>query len=277
MKSFAGRVAAVTGAASGIGRALAIELVQRGADVALSDVDTDGLATTAAQCEGFGNKVSTRKLDVADREAVEAWATEVVDIHGRVNAIFNNAGVAVGSTVRAMSYDDLSWLMGVNFWGVIHGTMSFLPHLEAAGEGHIVNISSVFGLVSIPSQSAYNASKFAVRGFSDALRMELEIAGSPVSVTTVHPGGIRTNIARSARVNESVRNLSADPAKVGEEFDRLARTSPEAAARQILRAVNHNRRRVLVGPDAHVFDLAARLPSSVFQRLLIAGARRRIH
>lgn len=275
MKSFAGRVAAITGAGSGIGAALAVELVQRGAEVALSDVDAEGLAATVAACEGYGTKVSATRVDVADKAAVDQWAAEVVATHGRVNAIFNNAGVAVGSTVEAMSYDDIRWLMSINFWGVVHGTMAFLPHLTAAGEGHIVNVSSVFGLVSIPSQSAYNAAKFAVRGFTDALRMELELTNSPVSATTVHPGGIRTNIARNARINNSVRDVSADPDSVGVDFDKIARTTPQAAARQILTAVEHNRRRVLVGPDAHVIDAFSRLPSALVQRLLVGGARRR--
>ena len=145
-----------------------------------------------------------------------AWADQVVDDHGRVNLIFNNAGVALGATIEAMSYEDFEWLMNINFWGVVHGTKAFLPHLKAAGEGHIINVSSVFGLISVPSQSAYNAAKFAVRGFTDALRMELEIEKCGVSCTTVHPGGIKTNIARNARMDPSVADI-----------DRRHRTGPQ--------------------------------------------------
>ena len=155
-------------------------------------------------------KVTVAPVDVADRAAVFAWADRVVAEHGAVHLVVNNAGVGLGATVEAMSYEDFEWLMGINFWGVVHGTKAFLPHLAASGEGHIVNLSSVFGLISVPSQSAYNAAKFAVRGFTDALRMELEIAGSPVSCTTVHPGGVKTNIARNARIDASVADLTGD-------------------------------------------------------------------
>src|SRR3954469_19721045 len=194
MKAFQGRVAAITGAGSGIGRALARELAARGTHLALSDIDDVGLAETVTLCEGAGVKVTSQRVDVADRDAVYAWADQVVADHGTVNFIFNNAGVALGATVEAMSYTDFEWLMGINFWGVVHGTKAFLPHLRASGEGHVVNMSSVFGLISVPAQSAYNASKFAVRGFTDALRMELDAEGSAVSATTVHPGGVKTNI-----------------------------------------------------------------------------------
>ena len=274
VKSFEGRVAAVTGAGSGIGRALAVDLARRGAHLALSDIDEVGLAETVTQCEGAGVKVTSQRVDVADREAMFAWADQVVADHGKVNLIFNNAGVALGATIEAMSYDDFEWLMNINFWGVVHGTKAFLPHLKAAGEGHIVNLSSVFGLISIPSQSAYNAAKFGVRGFTDALRMELDIAKCGVSCTTVHPGGIKTNIARNARMDDSVSALagSADPAV---EFDKIAMTSPEKAARQILAAVRDNQRRALIGPDAKAIDLVARLPAGIYQRVLVFGARHR--
>ena len=154
------------------------------------------MAETVAQCGRYGNRITSQHLDVADRDAVYAWAERVVADHGSVNLIVNNAGVALGATVESMTYEDFEWLMNINFWGVVYGTKAFLPHLKASGEGHIVNLSSVFGLISVPSQAAYNAAKFAVRGFSDTLRMELEIEGAPVSVTTIHPGGIKTNIAR---------------------------------------------------------------------------------
>ncbi len=274
MKSFDGRVAAITGAGSGIGQALALELAHRRANLALSDVDTNGLAGTVERCRAMGVTVTSERVDVADRTAVETWAAQVVSDHGRVNVIVNNAGVALAATVETMSYDDLEWLMAIDFWGVVHGTKAFLPHLQASGEGHIVNVSSVFGLISVPTQSAYNAAKFAVRGFTDTLRMELEIAGSPVSATTVHPGGIKTSIARNARVDQSVADMTggADRARAG--FDRFAITSPEKAARQILAAVAQDRRRVLVGPDAKVIDLLARLPTGIYQRALVRGSRR---
>ena len=175
------------------------------------------------------------------------------------------AGVALAGTVADMTFDDFMWLTSINFLGVVHGTMAFLPHLKAAGEGHVVNISSVFGLISVPGQSAYNASKFAVLGFTDALRMELEAERCGVSATTVHPGGVKTNIAKSARG-------SAIPV----DFDKIAMTKPERAARQILTAVARNRRRVAVGPDAKAIDLVSRLPAGIYQRVLVAGARRRL-
>lgn len=273
MKDFNGRVAAITGAGSGIGRALAQELARRGAHLALSDIDEAGLAETVALCEGHAVKVTSQRLDVADRHAVYAWADQVVADHGKVNLIFNNAGVGLGATVEAMSHDDFDWLMSINFWGVVNGTKAFLPHLEAAGEGHVVNVSSVFGLISIPAQSAYNAAKFAVRGFTDALRMELEIKRSPVSCTTVHPGGIRTNIARNARMDDSAVVLSGGGDSAA-RFDKIARTSPAKAAHQILAAVEDNKRRALIGPDAKVLDFVSRLPAGLLQRVMVAGTRR---
>jgi butyryl-CoA dehydrogenase len=274
VKDLTGRVAAITGAGSGIGRALAAELARRGTHLALSDIDEAGLAETVARCEGAGVKVTSQRLDVADRAAVEAWADQVVDEHGRVNLIFNNAGVALGATIEGMSYEDFEWLMNINFWGVVHGTKAFLPHLKAAGEGHIVNLSSVFGLISVPSQSAYNAAKFGVRGFTDALRMELEIDPCGVSCTTVHPGGIKTNIARNARMDDSVAGMTGS-GDVGDQFEKIARTTPEQAAQQILAAVGRNQRRALIGPDATLLDLISRLPAGLYQRVLVLGAKRR--
>jgi len=275
VRDFTGKVAAITGAGSGIGRALAQELAGRGAHLALSDIDEVGLAETVGHCEGTGVKVTSQRLDVADRAAVHAWADQVVADHGAVHLVVNNAGVALGATIESMSYEDFEWLMDIDFWGVVHGTKAFLPHLKAAGEGHIVNLSSVFGLLSIPSQAAYNSAKFAVRGFTDALRMELAIEGSGVSCTTVHPGGIKTNIARSARLDDSVRALTGPVDDVGADFERIAMTTPEKAARQILAAVERDRRRALIGPDAKVLDLIARLPAGAYQRVLEVGARHR--
>jgi butyryl-CoA dehydrogenase len=275
MRDFNGRVAAITGAASGIGRALATDLAARGAHLALCDIDEVGLAETVTLCEGAGVKVTSQRLDVADRDAVFAWADQVVDDHGTANLVVNNAGVALAATIDSVSHADFEWLMDINFWGVVHGTTAFLPHLEASGEGHIVNLSSVFGLISVPAQSAYNAAKFGVRGFTDALRMELEIRGSCVSATTVHPGGIKTNIARNARMDPSVEVLAGSPQEARARFDKVAMTSPAKAAKQILAAVERDRRRALIGPDAKVLDLISRLPAGVYQRVVVAGAKRR--
>ena len=274
MRSFDGRVAAVTGAASGIGRELAVELAGRGCHLSLCDVDIPGLEDTVSRCEGRGVKVLAERVDVANRDAMFAWADRVATDHGRVNLVVNNAGVAVVATAEGASYEDFEWLMGINFWGVVHGTKAFLPHLKASGEGHIVNISSVFGLMAIPGQSVYNSAKFAVRGFTEALRMELEIERAPVSATVVHPGGIRTNIARNARMDPSMQMIGEDVEQARDQFHRIARTSPEKAARVILAAVEADRRRVLVGPDAKVLDLLSRLPSGLYQKVLVTGARR---
>jgi butyryl-CoA dehydrogenase len=274
MRDFNGRVAAITGAGSGIGRALANNLAKKGAELALCDIDEAGLAETVAQCEGRGVKVTSQRVDVADRAAVTAWADQVMVDHGKVNLVINNAGVALGATIESMSYEDFEWLMGINFWGVVYGTKAFLPHLKASGEGHIVNLSSVFGLISVPSQSAYNAAKFAVRGFTDTLRMELEIEGANVSATTIHPGGIKTNIAKNARMDASVAEVAGDPDKALKDFERMFITSPEKAARQILTAVQRDRRRALIGPDAKVIDLISRLPGTIYQNVMAKGAAR---
>jgi butyryl-CoA dehydrogenase len=274
MRDFDGKVVAITGAGSGIGRALAIEFARRRAEVALSDVDEVGLAETVGRCEGQGVKVTSERVDVADRAAVEAWAGRVVEAHGKVNVIVNNAGVAVAATIESVSYEDFEWLMNINFWGVVHGTKAFLPYLRASGEGHVVNISSVFGLISVPTQAVYNSAKFAVRGFTDALRMELEIEGAPVSCTTIHPGGIKTNIARNARLDQHLAEQAGGADQAVSGFDKIALTTPEKAARQIIAAVEKDRRRALIGPDAPVVDLVSRLPIGLYERLLVRGAKR---
>jgi len=267
MKSFENKVAAITGAASGIGRALAIELGRRGCHLALSDLNEQGMQETVDLAKVSGVRVTTQRLDVADRTAVHAWADRVVEDHGKANLIFNNAGVALSSTIEKMRYEDFEWLMGINFWGVVYGTKAFLPHLKASGEGHVVNISSVFGLAGIPSQAAYNSAKFAVRGFTECLRQELEIMKCGVSATSVHPGGIKTSIARSARVDPSIRDLGIDETKAGEKFEKAFITSSDKAARVILDGVRANKRRVLIGPDARVFDWMVRLLPSSYQEL----------
>ncbi|MCK5769134.1 SDR family NAD(P)-dependent oxidoreductase [Algiphilus sp.] len=268
MKHFDDRVAAVTGAASGIGRELAVALAGHGCHLAISDVNEAGLAETAALAQRAGAvRVTTQRLDVADREAVFAWADAVAAEHGQVNLIFNNAGVGLGATVEHMAIADFEWLMGINFWGVVHGTQAFLPHLRATGDGHVINISSLFGLLSVPSQSAYNAAKFAVRGFTESLRQELDMLDCGVSSTTVHPGGIKTAISRNARMDRSLRDLGMDEETAGRDFEKNFITSADKAARIILRAVRRDRRRVLVGPDAVLLDKVQRLFPTLYQRL----------
>ncbi len=256
MRTFAGKTAVITGAASGMGRALALDLAARGCNVALTDVNEVGLKQTAEDARTAGVEATAEVVDVADREAMHELADEVVRTHGQVDLVFNNAGVALSQTIEGSAYDDLDWIVGINFWGVVHGTKAFLPHLLERPEGHIVNTSSVFGLMAVPTQGAYNATKYAVRGFTDALRHELD--GTNVSVTVVHPGGIRTNIARNARIVESPTG-ERDAQKVVELFDRLTITSAEKAAATIIRAVQKRKPRLLIGPDAYVADAVTRL------------------
>ncbi len=272
MKTVQNKVAAITGAGSGIGQALAKLLSSNGCHVAISDINESGLELTRKACELHGVKVHSQRLDVADRNAVYSWAETVNNHFGKVNMIFNNAGVGLGATVEEMEYEDFDWLFNINFWGVVYGTKAFLPLIKSAGEGHIVNISSVFGIISVPTQSAYNASKFAVRGFTDALREELDIEQCGVSATTIHPGGIKTNIAKGARVKVDPKWLNGrDP---GKDFEKLALTTPEQAAKIIYNGMMKNKRRVLVGADAKVIEGMQRLAPGIYQRLLITGAKK---
>ena len=266
MKDFKNKVAAITGAGSGIGRALAINLAQQGCHLALSDVSAKGLEETAQMLQGYGVKVTTDILDVSDREAVYAWADKTAREHGKVNMIFNNAGVALSGTVGALSLEDYQWIMDINFNGVLYGTKAFLPHLKAAGEGHIINTSSIFGLASQPLMSGYNASKFAVRGLTESLRQDLEISRSPVSCSCVHPGGIKTNIAKSARMDASCAQVTGtSEEEATKEFEKLFITTPDKAAKTILNGVRKNSRRILIGPDARMFDLLVRMLPATYQ------------
>ena len=270
MQGFAGKVAVVTGAGSGIGQALAIELARSGAKLAISDVDVDGLAGTEERLKAIGAPVRTDRLDVTEREAFLAYADAVNDHFGTVNQIYNNAGIAFNGDVETSQFKDIERVMDVDFWGVVNGTKAFLPHLIASGDGHVVNVSSVFGLFSVPGQAAYNSAKFAVRGFTEALRQEMILARHPVKVTTVHPGGIKTNIVRNMTAVEGF-----DKDEMVQTFDkRLANTSPQKAARIILDGVRKNKARVLVGPDAKVLDIIVRLTGSGYQRLFSAVTAR---
>ena len=207
---------------------------------------------------------------MADRAAFEAYAEAVVAHFGRVNVVVNNAGVALAGDLLDLEYDDIDWIIGINFWGVVHGTKAFLPHLIASGEGHVVNISSLFGLISMPGQSMYNAAKYAVRGMTEALREEMLVAGHPVGVTSVHPGGIKTAIARNARVS-----AREDKTKTAELFDKkLARMTPEKAAQIIVRGITRNQARVLVGIDAHALHHLAKLTGSRYQDIIAKSAKK---
>ena len=262
MKTFDDKVVVITGAGSGIGRALALECARRGSLLAISDVDEAGLATTVDLVRNAGaREVHHARVDVSDRTAMATYAAEVATHFGRVNVVVNNAGVALAGDLTALDYDDMEWIVGINFWGVVHGTKEFLPHLVASGEGHLVTISSLFGLVSMPGQSMYNATKYAVRGLSEAVREEMLVAGHPVGVTVVHPGGIKTAIARNARMAEDEdKDASAD------FFDKkLARMTPDRAAEIIVGAVLKNRARCLVGLDAHALHHFAKLTGSRYQ------------
>jgi NADP-dependent 3-hydroxy acid dehydrogenase YdfG len=273
MRTLEDRVVVITGAGSGIGRALALQAAGGGALLALSDWDEDGLAETAAQVRAStGHEVRTDRLDVRDRQAMHDYAASVRTGFGRVNVVVNNAGVALHGDFEEVTYEDFEWVVDVDFWGVVQGTKEFLPHLIASGEGHVVNISSLVGLLGMPGQTAYNSAKFAVRGFSEALRQEMLVARHPVQVTCVHPGGIRTAIARNARAT-----ASHDRAEVARHFDtRLARTTPERAAEVIWAGVLAGRPRVLVGADAKLLDALVRLVGARYQRMFALAARRRL-
>jgi NAD(P)-dependent dehydrogenase (short-subunit alcohol dehydrogenase family) len=271
MKSLKDKVVVITGAGSGIGQALAVEAAKQGALLAISDVNEVGLAETASLATAAGSPdVQTAKLDVADRAAFQAYAADVVAHFGRVNLVVNNAGVALSGDFVDLTYTDIDWILGINLNGVIHGTKEFLPHLIASGDGHLVNISSLFGLVSMPGQSAYNATKYAVRGMTEAIREEMLASKTGVGVTVVHPGGIKTAIARNARVS-----AKEDATKTAELFDKyLARTTAESAAKQIFKAVKKDKARLLIGLDAHAVHNFGKFTGSRYQDLIALGSGR---
>jgi short-subunit dehydrogenase len=269
MKNFTDKVVVITGAGSGIGRALALQFAGRGAKLALSDINEAGLAETVDAVKGKGAEVKSDRLDVADRDAFEAYAAGVLAHFGGVNVVINNAGVALAGDLVDLEWSDIDWIIGINFWGVVHGTKFFLPALIESGDAHIVNISSLFGLVSMPGQSMYNAAKYAVRGMTEALREEMLIGRTGVGVTAVHPGGIKTAIARNARTS-----AKEDQAATAKFFDeKLAKTTPEKAAEVIIRGIEKKQARVLVGLDAHAVHNFGKFTGSRYQDLIALGAR----
>ncbi len=257
MKTLSDKVAAVTGAASGIGRALAVNLAAKGCHLALSDVNEQGLQETADLVADKNAKVTTHIVDVANREQVYQHAEDVINQHGRVNIIINNAGVAVGDLIECVSYEDFEWVVGINFWGVVYGTKAFLPHLKKEPEGHIVNISSINGIVPNPYNGPYCATKFAVKGFTETLSQELR--ETSVGVTSVHPGGIGTNIIRNARIRRHINPNKTHDDLVTIFDEKGVRNTPDFAARTIIFGIEKNKQRVLIGGDAKILDWMTRL------------------
>lgn len=274
MKNLQGQVVAISGAGSGIGRALAHEFARHGSRLSLSDINLEAANETAAQLQAKGVQVITQQVDVGSLEQVTAWAERTRSHFGRINVVVNNAGVALSGTVGSLAIKDYEWVMQINFWGVVYGSKVFLPHLEASGDGHIVNISSIFGISAQPLMSGYNASKYAVRGFTESLRQDLDLARSCVSASCVHPGGIQTNIAKTARVDASVAAATGkSEAEATREFERSFITTPAKAAQVIVNGVLHNQRRILIGPDARLLDWVVRLMPALYQRIFVAVVR----
>jgi len=263
MDGFAGKVAVVTGAGSGIGRALAVELARSNARLAISDFDAEGLAKTEKLIHKIGAEVRADRLDVTERAAFLTYADTVNEHFGEVNQVYNIAGIGFLGDIEVTPFKDIERVMDVDYWGVVNGTKAFLPHLIASGDGHVINMSSMFGLFGVPGQAAYNSAKFAVRGFTEALRQEMAVAGHPVGVTVVHPGYVKTAIARNAGHVEGIDKEAG--IKV---FNRVAITSAHRAARSILKGVRKNRGRVVVGLDGRVFDLLVRIFPAGYQRIL---------
>lgn len=270
-------VIVITGAASGIGRALAIRLARETiAGIAISDINAEGLKDTKKLINNPKLKITTHLVNVADEAEMRRFVEEVVENHGRVTHVINNAGVALGGTISDVSLDDLRWLIGINFWGVVHGTKLFLPLLEKEKSAHIVNFSSLFGIIAPPGQAAYAASKFAVRGFTEAIRHELE--GTNIAVSVVHPGGVKTNIANHARIGAGVTITEKELAERKEKMNRnLSRTTPEQAAEIIVKGIKTRSPRIVIGADARLLSVIARFfPRRYFSIInFISGGRLR--
>ena len=268
MTAIRGAAAAVTGAAGGIGRALALELAARGCDLALADRDEAGLAAVAAEIAKAGaTKVTVHGVDVGEPGQIEAFAQAAIAAHPGLNIVVNNAGVALMGMFHEVEQAQMEWLFNINFWGVVHGTRAFLPHLSRQREAHIVNLSSIFGIIAPPGQTAYAAAKFAVRGFSESLRHELQMAASPVRLSLVHPGGIATNIARNSRIGTGMTD-NARRAQSIERFDAVAKTTPAAAALRIIQGIEKNQPRILIGGDARYMDLLQRFRPASYWAVL---------
>jgi short-subunit dehydrogenase len=264
MTAIKGATAAVTGAASGIGRALALELASRGCDLALADRDEAGLQAVAAEIgRDSKRKVTTHRVDVGEPGQIADFALAATSAHPALNIVINNAGVALLGQFGEIDQAQMDWLFNINFWGVVHSTRAFLDHLSRQREAHIVNISSIFGIIAPPGQTAYCAAKFAVRGFSESLRHELQVANSPIRLSVVHPGGVATNIARNSRTGSGVTD-NARRAQSIEFFDAAAKTTPAAAARRIIEGIEKNQPRILIGNDARFMDLLQRLRPATY-------------
>jgi short-subunit dehydrogenase len=268
MTTIRGAAAAVTGAASGIGRALALELAARGCDLALADRDEAGLQATAAEVgRAASQRVTVHRVDVSEPRQIADFAQAATLAHPGLNIVVNNAGVALLGQFNEIDQAQMDWLMDINFWGVVHSTRAFLPHLARQREAHIVNLSSIFGIIAPPGQTAYAAAKFAVRGFSESLRHELQMAASPVRLSVVHPGGVATNIVRNSRAGSGVTD-NERRAQTIERFDAVAKTTPAAAALRIITGIEKNQPRILIGNDARFMDLLQRFRPGTYWAML---------
>jgi short-subunit dehydrogenase len=268
MTAIRGSAAAVTGAASGIGRALALELAARGCDLALADRDEAGLQTVATEINRtHSQKVTVHRVDVSEPQQIADFAQAATSAHPGLNIVVNNAGVALLGQFNEIDQAQMDWLMNINFWGVVHATRAFLPHLARQREAHIVNLSSIFGIIAPPGQTAYAAAKFAVRGFSESLRHELQMAASPIRLSVVHPGGVSTNIVRNSRAGTGVTD-NERRAQLIERFDAAAKTTPAAAALRIIRGIEKNQPRILIGNDARFMDLLQRFRPATYWAVL---------
>src|SRR6516225_4065495 len=266
MTAIPGAAAAVTGAASGIGRALAIELAARGCNLALADRDEAGLAATAAEISGKV-EISVHRVDIGVPADIAAFAQAAIAAHPALNILVNNAGVALLGQFHEIDQAEMEWLFNINFWGAVHSTRAFLTHLATRHEAHIVNVSSIYGIIAPPGQTAYSSAKFAVRGFSESLRHELQAASSPVRLSVVHPGGVSTNIARNMRTGSGVTDNERRALAI-EWFDQFAGTTPKDAALRIIRGIENNEPRILIGGDARFMDLLQRLRPATYWRVM---------